>query len=117
MSIYLIKKYKFTKFVNGKTGAMKKRRFGRTLLTEEEVKVLDALLSCKNVTEAAGKLGKAQPTVSIVKKRVEEKIDMAIETLKLALDKELVSADDLLRLITAAEAYKGIKKRASESGH
>lgn len=94
---------------------MKRRRFGRTLLTEEEVKVLDALLSCKNVTEAAERLGKAQPTVSIVKRRVEEKIDMAIETLKLALEKELISADELLKLVSSVETYREIKRRTSRS--
>ncbi|MEM1507173.1 MAG: LysR family transcriptional regulator [Candidatus Bathyarchaeia archaeon] len=93
---------------------MRKKRFGRTLLTEEEVKVLDALLRCGNVTEAAKELGKAQPTVSIVKKRIEDKIDMAIETLKLALSREYINLDELLRLVASAETYIEIKKRLSE---
>ncbi|MEM1673751.1 MAG: hypothetical protein QXE14_03025 [Candidatus Bathyarchaeia archaeon] len=93
---------------------MRKKKFGRTLLTEEEVRVLDVLLRCRNVTEAAEKLGKAQPTVSIVKKRIEDKIDMAIETLKLALEKELISVDDILRLISSVETYREIKKKLAE---
>ncbi|MBS7640632.1 MAG: hypothetical protein QXJ19_03295 [Candidatus Bathyarchaeia archaeon] len=93
---------------------MRKKKFGRTLLTEEEVRVLDVLLRCRNVTEAAEKLGKAQPTVSIVKKRIEDKIDMAIETLKLALEKELISVDDMLRLISSVETYREIKKKLAE---
>ncbi|MEM2433391.1 MAG: LysR family transcriptional regulator [Candidatus Bathyarchaeia archaeon] len=93
---------------------MRKKRFGRTLLTEEEVKVLDALLRCGNVTEAAKELGKAQPTVSIVKKRIEDKIDVAIETLKLALSREYINLDELLRLVASAETYIEIKKRLSE---
>lgn len=94
---------------------MRKKRFGRTLLTEEEVRVLDALLRYGNVTEAAERLGKAQPTVSIVKRRVEEKIDMAIETLKLALEKEIISVDDLLKLISSAETYKKIRKELADA--
>lgn len=93
---------------------MRKKRFGRTLLTEEEVKVLDALLRCGNVTEAAKELGKAQPTVSIVKKRIEDKIDMAIETLRLALSREYINLDELLRLVASAETYIEIRRRLSE---
>jgi len=89
---------------------MKKKRFGRTFLTEEEVRVLDALAKCKNITEAAEELGKSQPTVSIAKRRIEDKIDMAIETLKLALDKELINVDDILKIISSVETYKRIKK-------
>lgn len=94
---------------------MRKKRYRRTLLTEEEVRVLDALLRCKNVTEAAEELGKAQPTVSIVKRRIEDKIDMAIETLKLALDKDLISVDDILKMISSVETYREIKRKVSES--
>jgi len=94
---------------------LRKKRFGRTLLTEEEVKVLDALLRYGNVSEAAKELGKAQPTVSIVKRRIEDKIDMAIETLKLALSKDYVSVDELLRLIASTEKYMEIIRRLSEA--
>ncbi|MEM0247223.1 MAG: hypothetical protein QXH02_00130 [Desulfurococcaceae archaeon] len=90
---------------------MRKKRFGRTLLTEEEVKVLDVLLRYNNVTVAAKMLGKSQPTVSIVKKKIEEKIDMAIETLKLAIEKGLVKIDDIADLVSSIEMYRKIKEK------
>ncbi|MEM0000074.1 MAG: hypothetical protein QXJ84_02505 [Desulfurococcaceae archaeon] len=89
----------------------RKKRFGRTLLTEEEVKVLDVLLRYNNVTVAAKMLGKSQPTVSIVKKKIEEKIDMAIETLKLAIEKGLVKIDDIADLVSSIEMYRKIKEK------
>lgn len=89
----------------------RKKRFGRTLLTEEEVKVLDVLLRYNNVTVAAKMLGKSQPTVSIVKKKIEEKIDMAIETLKLAIEKGLVKIDDIADLVSSTEMYRKIKEK------
>ncbi|MEM1528989.1 MAG: hypothetical protein QXP03_06195 [Desulfurococcaceae archaeon] len=89
----------------------RKKKFGRTLLTEEEVKVLDVLLRYNNVTVAAKMLGKSQPTVSIVKKKIEEKIDMAIETLKLAIEKGLVKIDDIADLVSSIEMYRKIKEK------
>ena len=85
---------------------MRKKRFGRTFLTEEEVRVLDVLLKYGRVTDAARELGKAQSTVSIVKKRIEEKISMAVETVKLALSKGLIDREELLRLIHTAVTYE-----------
>lgn len=92
---------------------MKKKRFGRTFLTEEEVKVLDALLRYNNVTVAAKTLGKSQPTVSIVKRKIEEKIDMAIETLKFALEKGLIKVDDIANLVSSTEMYRKAKEKES----
>ena len=89
---------------------MKKKKYGRTFLTEEEVKVLDVLLKYGKVTEAARELGKAQSTVSIVKKRIEEKLSMAIETVKLAVSKGLIDREELLRLIKTATTYEELKK-------
>lgn len=96
---------------------MRKKRYGRTFLTEEEVRVLDVLLKYGKVTEAARELGKAQPTVSTVKKRIEEKLSMAIETVKLAVSKGLIDREELLRLINTAVTYEelkreGVKKRS-----
>ncbi|RLE90525.1 MAG: hypothetical protein DRN04_14885 [Thermoprotei archaeon] len=89
---------------------MRKKRYGRTFLTEEEVKVLDVLLKYRKVTDAAKELGKAQPTVSTVKRRIEEKLSMAIETVKLALRKGLIDREELLRLIDTAVTYEELKE-------
>lgn len=94
---------------------IKRKRYGRTLLTVEEVRVIDALLKYKNVTTAAKVLGKAQPTVSIVKKKIEDKIDTAIETLKFALEKGLISVDDILDTLSSTELYRALKERATKS--
>jgi len=94
---------------------MRKKRFGRTFLTEEEVRVLDVLARCNNITEVAEELGKSQPTVSIAKRRIEDKIDMAIETLKLALDRELINVDDILKTISSVETYKKIKRELAKT--
>ncbi|MCX8171856.1 MAG: hypothetical protein N3E47_07885 [Candidatus Bathyarchaeota archaeon] len=51
----------------------------------------------------------------IVKKRIEDKIDMAIETLKLALSKEYIDINELLRLVASAETYIEIRRRLSEA--
>jgi len=89
---------------------LRKKRYGRTFLTEEEVKVLDVLLKYRKVTDAAKELGKAQPTVSTVKRRIEEKLSMAIETVKLALRKGLIDREELLRLIDTAVTYEELKE-------
>ena len=88
-----------------------KKRYMRTLLTEEEVKVLDMLEKYEKVTEAAMKLGKAQPTISIAKRRIEDKLDMAIQTVKLGVQRGLISEDDLLRIIISANLYERLKKQ------
>lgn len=95
---------------------IKRKRYGRTLLTVEEVRVIDALLKYKNVTTAAKVLGKAQPTVSIVKKKIEDKIDTAIETLKFALEKGLISVEDILDILSSTELYRTLKERAAKGG-
>ena len=68
-------------FYDGKEGCcvflVRKKRFRGTFLTEEEFRVLSVLLSCGRVSDAARVLGRAQPTISIVKKRIEEKLNMA----------------------------------------
>lgn len=50
-----------------------------------------------------------------MKKRIEDKIDMAIETLKLALSKEYIDINELLRLVASAETYIEIRRRLSEA--
>jgi len=97
---------------------LKKKRYGGTLLTEEEVKILDALLKRDKVSDVAKELGKSQPTVSIAKKRIEEKLRMAIETVKLALSKRLIDRDELLGLVEATEAYRrlGSEGKKKERG-
>lgn len=78
---------------------LRKRRYGGSFLTVEEIRVLEALLRCGSVSEAARVLGKSQPTVSLAKKRIEEKIRMAIETVRLALSKGLITKEEILKLI------------------
>ena len=95
---------------------MRKKKYRRTFLTEEEVRVLDVLLKYERVTEAAKELGKAQPTISTVKKRIEEKISMAIETVKLALSKGLIDREELLRLINTAVTYEELKRMKVKKG-
>ena len=82
---------------------VKKKRFRGTLLTEEEYRVLTALLKCGRVSDAARVLGKAQPTVSIVKKRIEEKIERALETVKLALSLGILDREAVLELLSSVE--------------
>ena len=93
---------------------MRKKKYGRTFLTEEEVRVLDVLLKYGKVTEAAKELGKAQPTVSTVKRRIEEKLSMAIETVKLALRKGMIDREELLRLINTAVTYEELKEEKNK---
>lgn len=92
----------------------RKKRYGRTFLTEEEVRVLDVLLKYERVIDAAKELGKAQSTVSTVKKRIEEKISMAIETIKLALNKGLIDKKELLKLINTAIVYEEAGKESKK---
>jgi len=80
---------------------MRKKRFKRTFLTEEEFRVLTVLLKYGRVSDVARILGRAQPTISIIKKRIEEKIDMALETIKLALSLGVISRDTLVDLINS----------------
>jgi len=94
----------------------RRKRYGRTFLTEEEVRVLDVLLKYGRVTDAARELGKAQPTVSIVKKRIEEKIRMAIETVLLALSKGLIDREELLKLINTAVTYGEFEEKKVKEG-
>jgi len=83
---------------------MRKKRFMGTFLTEEEYRVLTALLKYDRLSDAARALGKAQPTVSIIKKRVEEKIRMALETVRLALILGVISKEDVLDVVNSVEA-------------
>jgi len=94
---------------------MRKKRYGKTFLTEEEVRVLEALLKHGKVSDVAKVLGKAQPTVSIVKKRIEEKIGMALETVLLALRKGLIDKETFLELINTITNYRELEgKKARE---
>ncbi len=79
----------------------KKKRFKNTLLTEEEFRVLIALVKYGRVSDVAKILGKAQPTISIVKKRIEEKIYAALETIKLALSMGLINKETILDIINS----------------
>jgi transcriptional regulator len=89
---------------------LRKKRYRGTFLTEEEVRILDLLLKYDNVSEVARMLGKAQPTVSIAKKRIEEKLNMSLETVKLALSKGLISKDELMKLISTVETYRRLER-------
>ncbi len=94
---------------------MRKKRYNKTFLTEEEVRILDALLKHEKVTDAAKELGRAQSTVSTIKKRIEEKISMAIETVKLALNKGLIDREKLLELINTIETYSGPEEKEKKA--
>jgi len=93
---------------------VRKKRFRGTFLTEEEFRVLSVLLSCGRVSDAARVLGRAQPTISIVKKRIEEKLNMAIETVKLAISLGLISRSELYDLISSINVHSGIGDFKSE---
>jgi len=83
----------------------RKKRFKGTFLTEEEFRVLNVLLKYGRVSDAARTLGKAQPTISIVKKRIEEKLKMSLETVKLAINLGLISRSELLDMISIIETH------------
>ena len=92
----------------------RKKRFKGTFLTEEEFRVLNVLLKYGRVSDVARILGKAQPTISIVKKRIEEKLNMAVETVKLAISLGLISRSDLLDVISNIETQSEFRDLRSE---
>ena len=95
---------------------MRKKRFKGTFLTEEEYRVLAVLLKYGRVSDAARVLGKAQPTISIVKRRIEDKVEKALETVRLAVSLGLVDRETLLDLLSSASEQSRIVSRIVEHG-
>jgi hypothetical protein len=87
---------------------VRKKRFKGTFLTEEEYRVLAVLLKYGRVSDAARVLGKAQPTISIVKRRIEDKVEKALETVRLAVSLGLVDRETLLDLLGSASEQSRI---------
>jgi hypothetical protein len=87
---------------------VRKKRFKGTFLTEEEYRVLAVLLKYGRVSDAARVLGKAQPTISIVKRRIEDKVEKALETVRLAVSLGLVDREALLGLLGSAREQSRI---------
>jgi len=92
---------------------VRRKRFRGTLLTEEEYRVLSVLLKCGRVSDAARVLGKAQPTVSLVKRRIEEKIERALETVKLALSLGILEREAVLELLSSVEESGALAPRGT----
>jgi len=94
---------------------LRKKRFGQTLFTEEEAKVLEVFIRLKSISKVAKELGKSLPTVSIVKKRIDEKIAMAIETLRFVMELGYISFDEIQKRLFIAKPVAPIPRGASDA--